>query len=160
VTADVNGPDGACVGRGCSKISLWRNARNWAAQPLKLQVKEAPETDRFLEHPQIRNPRNPVKLDGRRPADQARPMTDEKEKKPLERLNTANGRRELRAMLREIMAAAPDPADRGHVANALLERLGIVLLDSTLIDITAFKGWFDGAYEAMLDDYPKRDEDR
>jgi hypothetical protein len=87
-------------------------------------------------------------------------MTDEKEKKPLERLNTADGRRELRAMLREIMAAAPDPGDRGHVANALLERLGIVLLDSTLIDITAFKGWFDGAYEAMLDDYPKRDEDR
>jgi len=36
-----------CVLR--SKISLWRNARNWAAQPLKLQVKEAPETDRFLE---------------------------------------------------------------------------------------------------------------
>ena len=86
--------------------------------------------------------------------------TDEKEKKPLERLNTADGRRELRAMLREIMAAAPDPGDRGHVANALLERLGIVLLNSTLIEITAFKGWFDGAYEAMLDDYPKRDEDR
>ena len=35
-----------------------------------------------------------------------------------------------------------------------------MLLDSTLIDITAFKGWFDGAYEAMLDDYLKRDEDR
>ena len=87
-------------------------------------------------------------------------MTDEKEKKPLERLNTADGRRELRAMLREIMAAAADPGDRGHVANALLERLGIVLLDSTLIDITAFKGWFDGAYEVMLDDYPKRDKDR
>jgi hypothetical protein len=44
-------------------------------------------------------------------------MTDEKEKKPLERLNTADGRRELRAMLREIMAAAPDPGDPQILVN-------------------------------------------
>ena len=160
MTADVNGPDGACVGRG---------AQNGVGGPLGL-LGFGSAFREVLEHPRRPNrPRfevtdqeseEPVNLDGRRPAGQARPMTDEKEKKPLERLNTADGRRELRAMLREIMAAAPDPGDRGHVANALLERLGIVLLDSTLIDITAFKGWFDGAYEAMLDDYPKRDEDR
>ena len=50
---------------------FWRNARKCAAQPLKLRVKEAPETDRFLERGERRGEPH-QRRDKRGPGDVAR----------------------------------------------------------------------------------------
>ena len=43
--------------------------------------------------------------------------------------------------------------------NALLDRIGADLIDSIILEITAFKSWFTGAYEGLLDNYSKKQDD-
>jgi hypothetical protein len=77
-------------------------------------------------------------------------------------LDTAAGRKELRGMLKETMDASPDPhlpKERSRAGNALLDRMGADLIDSTILEITAFKSWFTSAYEGLLDNYPKKQDD-
>ena len=41
----------------------------------------------------------------------------------------------------------------------MLDLMGADLIDSTILEITAFKSWFTSAYEGLLDNYPKKQDD-
>ena len=75
-------------------------------------------------------------------------------------LDTAAGRKELRGISRRSWMRHPTlTSPRSDRGDALLDRMGADLINSTILEITAFKSWFTGAYEGLLDNYSMKQDD-